>query len=208
MYHGEKFNSISHLVGSAFSLMGMGALMTVSIQQGDPWMILSFAVFGCTLIMLYTMSTLYHSFYLANVKNIFQKLDHLSIYLLIAGTYTPYMLVSLRKTNGPLLLVIVWALAVLGSMLELYLPRRNEKLQTGIYLLMGWLVVFEWQQLNNVLGYAGMLWLVVGGGAYTLGIIFYALDHVDKLKHSHGIWHLFVLLGSLSHFVSIIAYVR
>ena len=208
MYHGEKLNSITHLVGSALAFMGMGALLTVSIQQHDPWMITSFSVFGCTLILLYTMSTLYHSFYPPELKKLFQKMDHLSIYLLIAGTYTPYMLVSLRGGNGPQLLAVVWGLAALGILLELRPSRRNEKFQLFIYLLMGWLAVLEWNNLKAAISTSGVMWLTAGGIAYTLGVIFYVLDHRDKLRHAHGIWHLFVLLGSLCHFISIIAYVR
>ena len=208
MYHGEKLNSITHLVGSALAFMGMGALLTVSIQQHDPWMITSFSVFGCTLILLYTMSTLYHSFYPPELKKLFQKMDHLSIYLLIAGTYTPYMLVSLRGGNGPQLLAVVWGLAALGILLELRPSRRNEKFQLFIYLLMGWLAVLEWNNLKAAISTPGVMWLAAGGIAYTLGVIFYVLDHRDKLRHAHGIWHLFVLLGSLCHFISIIAYVR
>lgn len=208
MYHGEKLNSITHLVGSALAFMGMGALLTVSIQQHDPWMITSFSVFGCTLILLYTMSTLYHSFYPPELKKLFQKMDHQSIYLLIAGTYTPYMLVSLRGGNGPQLLAVVWGLAALGILLELRPSRRNEKFQLFIYLLMGWLAVLEWNNLKAAISTPGVMWLTAGGIAYTLGVIFYVLDHRDKLRHAHGIWHLFVLLGSLCHFISIIAYVR
>lgn len=208
MYHGEKFNSITHLVGSALALMGMGALLAVSIKQHDPWMIASFSIFGCSLILLYTMSTLYHSFSPPKLKKLFQIMDHLSIYLLIAGTYTPYMLVSLRSGNGPLLLFAVWGLAVLGILLELRLSKRNEKIQVAIYLLMGWLIVLEWNNLKAVISASGMMWLTAGGLAYTLGVIFYVLDHKDKLRYGHGIWHLFVLLGSMCHFISIIVYVR
>lgn len=208
MYHGEKLNSITHLLGSALAFMGLGALLTVSIQQHDPWMISSFSVFGSTLVLLYTMSTLYHSFYPPKLKKLFQKMDHLSIYLLIAGTYTPYMLVSLRDGAGPQLLAVVWGLAVLGILLELHPARRNETLQLFIYLLMGWLAVLEWNNLKAAISTPGVMWLSAGGIAYTLGIIFYVLDHRDKMRHAHGIWHLFVLLGSVCHFISIIVYVR
>ena len=208
MYQGEKLNSITHLIGSVFALMGLGALLTISIQQRDLWMIASFSVFGGTLVLLYTMSTLYHSFYPPRLKKLFQKMDHLSIYLLIAGTYTPYMLVSLRDGNGPVLLAVVWGLAAVGIFLELHPSRRNETLQLFIYLLMGWLAVLEWNHLETAITTAGVMWLAAGGMAYTLGITFYVLDHRSMLRHAHGIWHLFVLLGSLCHFISIIVYVR
>jgi hemolysin III len=208
MYHGEKLNSITHLIGSTLAFMGLGALLTVSIQQHDPWMITSFSVFGGTLVLLYTMSTLYHSFYPPKLKKLFQKMDHLSIYLLIAGTYTPYMLVSLRDKAGSQLLAVVWGLAGLGILLELRPSRRIETLQLFIYLLMGWLAVLEWNNLKAAISTPGVMWLSAGGIAYTLGITFYVLDHRDKMRHAHGIWHLFVLLGSVCHFISIIAYVR
>jgi len=208
MYYGEKFNSITHLVGSVLSLMGFGALLAVSIQQQDILLIVSFTIFGATLVILYTMSTLYHSFYRPGVKNIFQKLDHISIYLLIAGTYTPYMLVSIGDGNGPLLLAFVWGLAVLGILLELFKARRSEALQITIYLVMGWACTLDFANLKAALPTAGIVWLTIGGIAYSIGVVFYVLDDKNKLTHAHGIWHLFVLIGSVSHFISIIAYVR
>lgn len=208
MYHGEKLNSITHLVGSALALVGLGALLTVSIQQRDPWMIASFSVFGVTLVLLYTMSTLYHSFYPPGLKRLFQKMDHVSIYLLIAGTYTPFMLVSLRGNGGPLLLGAVWALAGLGILLDVYSRQRNEALQLLIYLLMGWVALAEAADLRTALSNEGFGWLATGGVAYTLGVTFYVLDHRQKMRHAHGIWHLFVLFGSLCHFVAVLAYVR
>jgi hemolysin III len=208
MYYGEKFNSISHLVGAVFALIGFGALLAVGIQQNNWQTIVSFSVFGFTLILLYTMSTLYHSFYLPSLKRIFQKLDHVSIYLLIAGTYTPYMMVSLWHSHGPAMLTAIWSLALLGFLLELFIYKRIELLQISTYLLMGWLCVLVFRSLLAAIPMPGIIWLVVGGAAYTIGIVFYVLDHHNKLNHAHGIWHLFVLLGSLSHFISIIAYVR
>jgi len=208
MYHGEKFNSITHLLGSALSFMGFGALLTVSIQHRDPWMIASFSIFGFTLVLLYTMSTLYHSFYPPELKKLFQKMDHVSIYLLIAGSYTPYMLVSLRDGAGPAMLALVWSLAALGIALDVFSRRRIEILQLSIYLLMGWVAVQQYNNLRAALSPPGLMWLTAGGFAYTLGITFYVLDHLKKLQHAHGIWHLFVLAGSLCHFISVIAYVR
>lgn len=208
MYHGEKLNSITHLLGSALALVGLGALLTVSIQRQDPWMITSFAIFGTTLVLLYTISTLYHSFYPPRLKKLFQKMDHVSIYLLIAGTYTPFMLVSLRHGAGPAMLTVVWGLAALGIFLDLFSKRRIQVLQLSIYLLMGWIAVLQYRQLGEALGRDGLAWLTAGGLAYTLGIIFYALDHNNKLQHAHGIWHVFVLAGSLCHFISIIGFVR
>lgn len=208
MYFGERLNSITHLVGAALALAGLGALLTVSIQHRDPWMIAGFTVFGVTLVLLYTMSTLYHSFSGPRLKRIFRKLDHVSIYLLIAGTYTPYMLVSLRDGNGPLMLGLVWSLAVAGILLDVLVPRRREVLQILIYLVMGWVCMIDYASLRDAIPAAGAIWLTAGGVAYTVGIIFYVLDGLNRLRHAHGIWHLFVLSGSISHFVSVIGYVR
>jgi hemolysin III len=209
MYYGEKLNSISHLVGAALALVGLGALLTVGIQTGDIWVIGSFAVFGFTMVLLYTMSTLYHSFHPPELKKLFQLFDHVSIYLLIAGTYTPYMLVSLRDGNGWLIMNIVWGLAAVGVLSEIVLSGRAVKVgQLIIYLGMGWACVFDLEGLKAALSEAGFFWLKAGGIAYTIGVIFYVLDKMKKLNHAHGIWHVFVLAGSLCHFVSIIGFVR
>ena len=208
MYYGEKLNSITHLVGAVLALIGFGALLTISIQQQNPRLSISFTVFGLTLILLYTMSTLYHSFHSAKLKKIFQKLDHVSIYLLIAGTYTPYMLVSLHEGNGLIMLILIWLLAVIGLLLDIFLPKRIEWLQILIYLVMGWVCTLNYTELQEALTTAGMVWLTAGGIAYTAGIVFYVLDNMKKLRHAHGIWHVFVLSGSICHFISIAAYIR
>lgn len=208
MYHGERFNSISHLIGAVFALIGLGALLTVAVQTGDAATIVSFAIFGATLVLLYTMSTLYHSFPFPRVKRLFQKFDHITIYLLIAGTYTPYMVVSLGNADGYWMLALVWSLAVLGLLLDLLLPKRIEWLQCGIYLFMGWVCVVHYTTLVEHIPKTGMIWLTLGGIAYTVGVIFYVLDNIKQLRHAHGIWHLFVLIGSLTHYVSIVGYVR
>lgn len=209
MYYGEKLNSISHLVGAALALVGLGALLTVAVQSRDPWIVSSFGVFGLTLVLLYTMSTLYHSFHPPRLKQLFRILDHVSIYLLIAGTYTPYMLVSLRDGNGYLILAIIWLLALAGILSEVLLSGRAVKIgQMLIYLGMGWACSFDFQSLKSQLPEAGLWWLTAGGIAYTAGVVFYILDKMNRLRHAHGIWHLFVLAGSACHFVSVIGYVR
>jgi len=209
LYYGEKLNSISHLVGAALALIGLGALLTVGVQLRDPWIISSFAVFGLTLVLLYTMSTLYHSFHPPHLKKLFRILDHVSIYLLIAGTYTPFMLVSLRAGNGFLILGIIWLLAAAGILSELLLSGRAVKIgQMSIYLGMGWACSFDFGSLMAALPKTGLHWLTVGGIAYTAGVVFYVLDKMRRLTHAHGIWHLFVLAGSACHFVSVIGYVR
>jgi hemolysin III len=209
MYYGEKLNSISHLAGAILALMGLGALFAVGIQTGDIWILTSFSVFGITLVLLYTISTLYHSLKSPKLKRIFQIFDHVSIYLLIAGSYTPYMLVSLRDGNGWLIMSIVWMLAVVGIVSEIYLSGRAVKVgQLLIYLGMGWACSFDFAGLKAALPELGLQWLVIGGLAYTAGLVFYILDKARKLTHAHGIWHFFVLAGSISHYISIIGYVR
>jgi hemolysin III len=209
MYYGEKLNSISHLVGAVLALVGLGALLTVGIQSRDPWIISSFSVFGVTLVLLYTMSTLYHSFHPPKLKDLFQLFDHVAIYLLIAGTYTPYMLVSLRDGNGFMILLIIWALALAGILSEVFLSGRAVKIgQMMIFLGMGWACTFDFAGLEAALPGAGLWWLTAGGLAYTGGVVFYVLDLMNRLTHAHGIWHFFVLAGSGCHFVSVIGYVR
>lgn len=207
MYHGEKLNSITHLIGAVLALIGFGALLTISIQLQSWRHILSFTVFGVTLVLLYTMSTLYHSFHPPKLKKIFQKLDHIAIYLLIAGTYTPYMLVSLQE-DGLVMLAVVWGLALVGLLLDALVPKRIVGLQIIIYLVMGWVCTLQYQALQDSMAAAGVRWLTAGGVAYTVGIVFYLLGNLSQLRHAHGIWHLFVLTGSLCHFISIMGYVR
>ncbi len=209
MYYGEKLNSISHLVGSLFSLVALGALLALSIPTGDPRMIIGYSVFGLTLVLLYSMSTLYHSFQAPRLKRVFKVLDHISIYLLIAGTYTPLMLISLNSSNGTLILALVWVLAVVGILSEILLSGRAVKVcQLLIYLGMGWACSLDLAGLQAALPGMGFWWLAAGGLTYTVGVIFYILDKVHWLTHAHGIWHFFVLAGSACHFIAIIGYVR
>ena len=209
MYYGEKLNSISHLVGAVLALVGFGALLTIGVQSADPWVLFSFSVFGASMVLLYTMSTLYHSFHPPGLKKLFQLFDHISIYLLIAGTYTPYMLVSLRAGNGVAIMMVVWGLAVVGILSEVFLSGRAVKVgQLVIYLGMGWACSWDLASLREALTEPAFYWLAAGGLAYTGGVVFYVLDKAGKLAHAHGIWHMFVLVGSLCHFISIIGYVR
>jgi len=209
VYYGEKLNSISHLVGAALALVGLGALLTVSIQTRDPWIIASFTIFGLTMVLLYTMSTLYHSFHPPQLKRTFQLFDHISIYLLIAGTYTPYMLVSLRDGNGWIIMGIVWALAGVGILTEVFLSGQAVKIgQLIIYLAMGWACSVDYASLEAALPATALQLLVAGGLAYCVGVVFYILGKLNKLEHAHGIWHFFILIGSICHYISIIGYVR
>lgn len=209
MYYGERLNSISHLVGAVFALIAFGSLLTVSIQTGEPVVIIGFSVFGFSMVLLYSMSSLYHSFNSPKLKRIFKVLDHISIYLLIAGTYTPFMLVSMRNVNGWLILGIVWALAVIGIFSEIFLSGRAIKVgQIIIYLCMGWACSLDIGNIKASLPGMGFFWLLTGGVAYTAGIAFYVFDKLNWLDHAHGIWHFFVLVGSISHFISVVGYVR
>jgi hemolysin III len=209
MYYGERLNSISHLVGAAFALVGLGALLTIAIQVGSPLVIFGFSVFGFTLVLLYTMSTLYHSFHPPHLKKLFKVLDHISIYLLIAGSYTPFMLISMPERSGWGILALVWSLALLGALSEIFLRGRAVKVtQVLLYLGMGWAVSLDIDGLRAGLPGAGFLWVLIGGLAYTGGVVFYVLDKMGKLDHAHGIWHMFVLMGSTSHFIAVIGFVR
>lgn len=204
MVAGERFNSISHLVGTVLALIGASVLITQSALQADPWKIVSFSIYGAMLFALYLASTLYHTLR-GRAKAVFKKLDHCSIYLLIAGSYTPFALVSLRGPWGWSLLGAVWTLAVLGIVQEIWLARGERVLSLVIYVLMGWLALVAVVPLWQALTPAGFAWLAAGGACYTLGIAFYATDH--KLRHGHGIWHLFVLAGSTCHFLTMALYV-
>ena len=204
MYHGERFNSIIHLVGAALALIGMVLLVWYASEQGDPWKIASFSIYGVSLFLLYSLSTLYHSLR-GRAKKIFQKLDHVAIYLLIAGTYTPFTLVTLRGTWGWTLFLIIWGLAILGIFIDSRHKDGSRAIQMVIYLLMGWLVLIAMEPLVQALPTGALVLLVLGGVFYTSGIIFYAMD--KRMKHAHGIWHLFVLAGSISHYLAILFYI-
>jgi len=205
MIKGERFNSISHLVGAALALAGVVVLVVVASRDGDARRIVSFSVYGATLFLLYLISTLYHGLPPGRGKRVFRVLDHQAIYLLIAGSYTPFTLVSLNGMTGWWMFGAIWGLAVLGLVLDA-LPRHGARvLPVVIYLVMGWLIVVAIKPLLAVLPGAGFAWLLAGGLFYTSGVVFYALDH--RYPWMHGVWHLFVLAGSISHYVAILVYV-
>ncbi len=204
MYHGERFNSITHLAGAALALAGLVVLVVFAALQGDVWKIVSFSIYGASLFLLYTLSTLYHSLR-GRAKQIFMKLDHVAIYLLIAGTYTPLTLVTLRGAWGWTLFGIVWGLAIIGIVVDVLHRQGSRRIQMLIYLLMGWLIVVALYPLVQIMPTGGLILLVLGGLFYTGGIVFYALD--ERIKHAHGIWHLFVLAGSISHYLIMLLYV-
>lgn len=204
MYYSEKFNSISHLGGAILATAGTVVLIITAARLGDPWKIVSFSIYGAMLIVLYLASTLYHSIR-GRAKDVLRKFDHCAIYLLIAGTYTPFALVSLRGAWGWWLFGGVWTLAVTGILQEIWLARGARVLSVVIYLLMGWLAVIAVNPLIDALTWNGFMWLAAGGLFYTLGIAFYATEH--KVRHGHGIWHLFVLGGSICHYLTVLFYV-
>lgn len=204
MYHGERFNAWTHLVGAILSITGATVLIVFSSMTGDLRKIVGASIFGGTLVLLYTASTLYHSLR-GRAKPILRKLDHLSIYLLIAGTYTPFCLVPLYGPWGWSLLGIVWGLATVGMLQEIK-PRSDARiLSLVIYATMGWIILVALKPLLANLDIAGFVWLCAGGLLYTIGIVFYAFD--TRFRHWHGIWHLFVIGGSLSHYIAIAFYV-
>lgn len=204
MYYGERFNGYSHLAGSMLALAGAAVLISLAALRGDPWRIVSFCVYGGTLCLLYLNSTLYHSTR-GRAKRVFRKLDHLSIYLLIAGTYTPFALVTLNGAWGWTLFGAIWALAAVGIVQELWIARGARLASLAIYLLMGWLALVALVPLAQALGWSGLAWLVAGGLVYTGGVVFYLFD--ERFRHWHGIWHLFVLGGSAVHYAAIVMFV-
>lgn len=204
MYHGEKLNAWTHLVGAVLAVAGTAVLVVQAASTGDSWKVAGVAIYGATLVLLYSASTLYHSLR-GRAKDVLQKLDHHGIYLLIAGSYTPFCLVSLRGTWGWSLLGVVWTLALLGVLQELRPIAGARRLSMAIYIVMGWAALAALIPLRAALGTDGFAWLATGGIVYTLGIVFYVLD--ARLRHAHGIWHLFVIGGSAVHYFTILFYV-
>jgi hemolysin III len=198
----EWFNSISHLLGAVAAMAGMVVLVVLASLQGNPWKIVSFSIYGATLVLLFTASALYHS---RPGHPLLQKLDHYAIYLLIAGTYTPFTLVTLRGGWGWSIFGTIWGLAVLGIIVDAVIKDGRRWLPVVIYLVMGWLALVALKPLLAALPAAGFAWLLAGGLFYTVGVVFYALD--DRRRWFHEIWHLFVLAGSVTHYFTILFYV-
>ncbi|MBC8215259.1 MAG: hemolysin III family protein [Candidatus Marinimicrobia bacterium] len=193
----EIANSITHGIGTGLSIAALVILVTLASQNGDPWKVVGFSIYGASLFLLYLISTLYHGFTNMNVKKFFRVLDHSAIFLLIAGTYTPITLTVMRGPWGWTLFGIVWGLAILGILLKTIMFGKFEKLSVVLYLLMGWIVVIAIKPLIIMLPFTSLMWLAIGGVLYTAGVIFYAWQ---RLPYHHVIWHIFVLGGSISHF--------
>ncbi len=204
MYYGERFNSISHLIGAVLAATGAVVLIVLGARLGDPWKIVSFSIYGSMLLALYVASTLYHSMR-GRIKDVLRKFDHCTIYLLIAGSYTPFALVTLRGAWGWSLFGTVWGLALLGIAQEIWLAKGARIWSLVIYLLMGWLALVAIVPLIAGLTWNGFAWLAAGGLLYTIGIGFYATD--TRLRHGHGVWHLFVLAGGACHYFAVLFYV-
>jgi hemolysin III len=196
-------NAITHGIGAILAVAGAAYLIAAS-TRGSAWVVISCSVFSATLVMVYLCSTLYHSLVRTRARHVFQVLDHSAIYLLIAGTYTPFTLVSMHGTVGWWVFGIEWALAVTGVIFKSFAVGRFAVASALVYLFQGWFGVFAARLLAHAIGWHGVMWLAAGGMAYTLGIVFFALD---RLPYFHAAWHLFVLAGSVAHYFAILFYV-
>jgi len=204
MVHGERLNSFTHLAGMVLALAGGLTLVSLAASRHDPARLASFSVYGLTLFATYFASTFYHGS-TGRTKEIFRKLDHVSIYLLIAGTYTPFAMVALHGTWGERLLMAAWGLAAVGILQEIFIARGARITSLAIYLIMGWMGLIFGDLIADALTLDGFLWLLAGGVIYTVGIVFYLFD--DRFPHWHGIWHLFVMLGSAIHYAAIVKFI-
>ena len=204
MYRGERFNGYTHLAGTFLALTGAVVLVGEASARPDPLKLLSFTIYGASLFLLYLLSTLYHSAR-GPAKRILRKLDHTAIYLLIAGTYTPVMLVTLKDTQGVTLCAAIWGIALIGILQELWIAKGERRCSLAIYLMMGWVAAVAMFPLLMAISWKGLMWMLAGGIVYTGGIVFYWFD--ERFPHWHGIWHLFVMAGSAIHYLAIFRYV-
>ncbi|AKO91413.1 PAQR family membrane homeostasis protein TrhA [Priestia filamentosa] len=200
----EIANAITHGIGTILSIIGLTLLIVFSVQFGNVWHVVSFTVYGTTMLLLYTSSTLVHSFPHGRVKDLFEIFDHSSIYLFIAGTYTPFLFVIIQGTVGWTLFGVVWGLAVAGIVFKIFFVKRFVLVSTLLYIAMGWLIVLAWDPLASSLAGPGLNLLVVGGVLYTIGSIFYVWR---GFPYHHAIWHIFVLGGTITHYLAILLYV-
>lgn len=200
----EIANSVIHGLGVGLSIAALTILVVFSALSGDPYKLAASIVYGVTLVLEYAASTLYHSFPMPRVKHVFKILDHCGIYLLIAGTYTPFCLVTLRDSGGWLLFAVVWTLALGGIALEAFWTYRPRWLSAAVYLGLGWIVVIAFKPLAASLEPGGIWLLFAGGLAYTIGTAFYV---AKKIPYMHAVWHVWVLAGSILHFLAVLLYV-
>ncbi|MCF7741477.1 MAG: hemolysin III family protein [Candidatus Cloacimonetes bacterium] len=200
----EIASSITHGIGVALAVAALVILVVFASIQGNPWKIVSFSIYGASMIILYMASTFYHAFQKPKVKNVFKIFDHASIYILIAGTYTPFTLVTIRGGWGWSIFGIIWGLAITGIFFKAFFIHRFKLISTLLYVLMGWFIVIAMKEVLANLDTMGLIWLIIGGVSYTGGVFFYLND---KIKFNHAIWHLFVLGGSICHFFAILFHV-
>jgi hemolysin III len=200
----EKLNIISHGIGFVLSIVALILLVIQATVFGNIWHIVSVSIFGFSLIVLYAASTLYHSAKRKTLRNRLKIFDHSAIYVLIAGTYTPFTLVTLSGTIGWVIFGVSWALALIGITLKIFFTGRYNLLSTIMYVLMGWIIVFAINPLIDNLPLAGVYWLIAGGVAYTIGAVLFS---IERIKFNHAIFHVFVLIGSFCHFYSVLFYV-
>lgn len=199
----EIMNSITHGIGAALSVAGLTVLVVLAVLYGNVTQVVSFSIYGGSLIVLYLASTLYHSFQQPKVKRVLKFIDHAAIFFLIAGTYTPFLLLGVQGAWGWTFLVVIWGIAILGVSFKAIFFNRMQKASVMLYILMGWLSVLILRSLLDNIPVGGLIWLGLGGAAYTIGVIFYAMK---KVPYMHGVWHLFVLAGSLCHYFAILLY--
>ena len=200
----EIAHAVTHGVGALLSIAGLAVLVIFSAMYGNVWHIVSSSIYGFTLVLLYSISTMYHASQNPDIKDVLQKLDHAAIYLLIAGSYTPFLLVSLHGEWGWTLFAVVWGIAVAGVVMELAVKERRSWISLSLYLGLGWVIVIPIKPMFASVATGGLLLLLLGGLFYTFGVIFYAWKN---LAYSHAIWHVFVLAGSAFHYFAILHYV-
>lgn len=199
----EIMNSVTHGIGAGLSVAGLTLLVVLAVLYGNVTQVVSFSIYGGSLIVLYLASTLYHSIQQPKAKRVLKVIDHAAIFLLIAGTYTPFLLLGVQGAWGWTFLIIIWGLAILGVSFKVLFLHRLQKASVLMYILMGWLSVLILKQLLDNIPVGGLIWLAAGGAAYTIGVIFYAMK---KVPYMHGVWHLFVLAGSLCHYFAVLLY--
>lgn len=200
----EVLHAITHGVGVVLSILGLSWMLYLSIAAADPWRIVASSIYGASLITLFLASTVYHGMYASRHRELFKLLDHCAIYLLIAGSYTPFLLVAMRTNTGWWLFGTVWALATAGIIKKLWFRHRFPRIALASYLAMGWLIVVAAPQLADAIGANGMAWLLAGGLCYSVGAIIYAMD---EIPFNHAVWHVLVLGGGACHFLGVVWYV-
>jgi len=200
----EIANAVTHGIGAVLSIVGLTLMVVIAVLYGDGWQVMGMVIYGGSLVFLYLASTLYHSFQIDSVKSFFHRMDHVGISMLIAGTYTPILLVKMRNPQGLTFLVVIWTLAITAAVIKSFFTGRFVRLSTAIYVAMGWLALLLAKPLIDTMGIDGALWLLAGGLAYSLGVIPFLWK---RLRFHHAIWHLFVMAGSVFHFLGIFRYV-